>query len=61
MRRLRGFVVLAARRGWAGGSDDPSQIIESDPENNTRRRLVKINPNQHRIELAGGGCPAPPR
>ncbi len=40
-------------------TDDQAQIVESNPDNNARRRLVKINPDKRQIKTVGA-CPAPP-
>jgi hypothetical protein len=37
---------------------DPSQLKESDPDNNARKKLVKLNPKKERVKTIGA-CPPP--
>jgi hypothetical protein len=55
----RGIYCLVSTANPVHAGNDPSQLIESDLDNNSRRRLIKLNPAKHSVELTGENCPAP--
>jgi hypothetical protein len=55
----KGTYCLISTANPEHDGEDPSQIIESNPDNNSRRRLIKLNPLKKTVALTGERCPAP--
>lgn len=55
----KGIYCLISTANPVHPVDDPSQIEESDTENNSRRQRIRINPDTDKVDWLDRKCPSP--